>query len=43
MSKDVFDFRVNNLGFCPLQVFTQLNIEWGFSPVGRITPREWRE
>ncbi|NWV10448.1 COX7B oxidase, partial [Ptilonorhynchus violaceus] len=24
-------------------VFTQLGIEWGFSPAGRITPREWRE
>ncbi|XP_005046036.2 PREDICTED: cytochrome c oxidase subunit 7B, mitochondrial [Ficedula albicollis] len=24
-------------------VLTQLNIEWGFSPVGRITPGEWRE
>ncbi|NXV07543.1 COX7B oxidase, partial [Cettia cetti] len=24
-------------------VLTQLKIEWGFSPVGRITPREWRE
>ncbi|NXP56497.1 COX7B oxidase, partial [Heliornis fulica] len=24
-------------------VFTQLGIEWGFSPVGRVTPKEWRE
>ncbi|NXY25961.1 COX7B oxidase, partial [Atrichornis clamosus] len=24
-------------------VFTQLGIEWGISPTGRITPREWRE
>ncbi|NWU28465.1 COX7B oxidase, partial [Dyaphorophyia castanea] len=24
-------------------VFTGLNMEWGLSPVGRITPREWRE
>ncbi|NWZ33358.1 COX7B oxidase, partial [Brachypodius atriceps] len=24
-------------------VLTQLNIEWGFSPIGRVTPREWRE
>ncbi|NWY48841.1 COX7B oxidase, partial [Sylvia atricapilla] len=24
-------------------VLTQLKIEWGFSPVGRVTPREWRE
>ncbi|KFU89291.1 hypothetical protein M959_08073, partial [Chaetura pelagica] len=24
-------------------VLTQLRIEWGLSPVGRITPREWRE
>ncbi|NWX25177.1 COX7B oxidase, partial [Notiomystis cincta] len=24
-------------------VFTQLNVEWGISPVGRIAPREWRE
>ncbi|XP_064015452.1 cytochrome c oxidase subunit 7B, mitochondrial [Pogoniulus pusillus] len=22
---------------------TQLGIEWGFSPVGRVTPKEWRE
>ncbi|KAM6353732.1 cytochrome c oxidase subunit 7B, mitochondrial [Alca torda] len=24
-------------------VLTQAGIEWGFSPVGRITPKEWRE
>ncbi|NXW68193.1 cytochrome c oxidase subunit 7B, mitochondrial [Hirundo rustica] len=24
-------------------VFTKLKIAWGFSPVGRITPTEWRE
>ncbi|NXQ98256.1 COX7B oxidase, partial [Sagittarius serpentarius] len=24
-------------------VFTQAGIEWGLSPVGRITPKEWRE
>ncbi|NXF79251.1 COX7B oxidase, partial [Sclerurus mexicanus] len=24
-------------------VLTQLGMEWGLSPVGRITPREWRE
>ncbi|XP_030353104.1 cytochrome c oxidase subunit 7B, mitochondrial [Strigops habroptila] len=24
-------------------VFTQLGIEWGFSPVGRVTPKEWRQ
>ncbi|KFP70830.1 PREDICTED: cytochrome c oxidase subunit 7B, mitochondrial-like [Acanthisitta chloris] len=24
-------------------VLTQLGIEWGLSPVGRVTPREWRE
>ncbi|NXH37955.1 COX7B oxidase, partial [Dicaeum eximium] len=24
-------------------VLTSLNVEWGFSPVGRITPREWKE
>ncbi|NXA74226.1 COX7B oxidase, partial [Thryothorus ludovicianus] len=24
-------------------VLTQLKIEWGISPVGRITPSEWRE
>ncbi|KFO83180.1 hypothetical protein N320_10022 [Buceros rhinoceros silvestris] len=24
-------------------VFTQLGMEWGLSPVGRITPKEWRE
>ncbi|KAM9373801.1 cytochrome c oxidase subunit 7B, mitochondrial [Phaethornis superciliosus] len=22
---------------------TQIGIEWGFSPVGRVTPRQWRE
>ncbi|XP_009088547.1 cytochrome c oxidase subunit 7B, mitochondrial [Serinus canaria] len=24
-------------------VFTTLKIEWGISPVGRVTPSEWRE
>ncbi|NWR97840.1 cytochrome c oxidase subunit 7B, mitochondrial [Motacilla alba alba] len=24
-------------------VLTTLKMEWGFSPVGRITPSEWRE
>ncbi|XP_064283257.1 cytochrome c oxidase subunit 7B, mitochondrial [Passer domesticus] len=24
-------------------VLTTLKIEWGFSPVGRVTPSEWRE
>uniref|UniRef100_A0A8D0EKH1 Cytochrome c oxidase subunit 7B, mitochondrial n=1 Tax=Strix occidentalis caurina TaxID=311401 RepID=A0A8D0EKH1_STROC len=24
-------------------VFTKAGIEWGLSPVGRITPKEWRE
>ncbi|NWU10322.1 COX7B oxidase, partial [Cephalopterus ornatus] len=24
-------------------VVTQLGMEWGLSPVGRVTPREWRE
>ncbi|NXM69956.1 COX7B oxidase, partial [Serilophus lunatus] len=24
-------------------VLTQLGMEWGLSPVGRVTPREWRE
>ncbi|NXC04979.1 COX7B oxidase, partial [Orthonyx spaldingii] len=24
-------------------VVTQGNVAWGFSPVGRVTPREWRE
>ncbi|NXX80783.1 COX7B oxidase, partial [Urocolius indicus] len=24
-------------------VLTQIGIEWGFSPVGRVTPKEWRE
>uniref|UniRef100_A0A8B9EGP4 Cytochrome c oxidase subunit 7B, mitochondrial n=1 Tax=Anser cygnoides TaxID=8845 RepID=A0A8B9EGP4_ANSCY len=24
-------------------VFTQAGVEWGLSPVGRITPKEWRE
>ncbi|NWT27684.1 COX7B oxidase, partial [Cardinalis cardinalis] len=23
-------------------VFTSLNVEWGISPVGRVTPSEWR-
>ncbi|NXD24842.1 COX7B oxidase, partial [Spelaeornis formosus] len=24
-------------------VFTKVDIQWGLSPVGRVTPREWRE
>ncbi|KAM4660731.1 cytochrome c oxidase subunit 7B, mitochondrial [Amazona ochrocephala] len=24
-------------------VLTQLGIEWGLSPVGRVTPKEWRQ
>ncbi|NWR53112.1 COX7B oxidase, partial [Regulus satrapa] len=24
-------------------VLTNLKIEWGFSPIGRVTPSEWRE
>ncbi|XP_005238308.1 cytochrome c oxidase subunit 7B, mitochondrial [Falco biarmicus] len=24
-------------------VLTQAGIQWGLSPVGRITPKEWRE
>ncbi|NWU92424.1 COX7B oxidase, partial [Upupa epops] len=24
-------------------IFTQLGMEWGLSPVGRVTPKEWRE
>lgn len=29
--------------FILLQVFTQAGMEWGLSPVGRVTPKEWRE
>ncbi|XP_010221041.1 PREDICTED: cytochrome c oxidase subunit 7B, mitochondrial [Tinamus guttatus] len=24
-------------------VLTQAGIEWGLSPVGRVTPKEWKE
>ncbi|PKK20247.1 cytochrome c oxidase subunit 7B, mitochondrial [Columba livia] len=24
-------------------VFTGVGMEWGLSPVGRVTPKEWRE
>lgn len=29
--------------FIFLQVLTKSGIEWGLSPIGRVTPKEWRE